>query len=75
MAKSAVIMKVKMIFADDGKSVDGFIFEATSKKGVELINGLMHGENPGLEYGENATVRPFAGGSGTYCIKILSAKK
>ena len=59
-------MDVKLKFSE-GRLI-GWIFVARDKEGERIIDDLMSGEIPGLEYYRDRKIRPFAGGNRQYFI-------
>ena len=64
-----VILKAELVFDDSGR-FDGFILRGSSSSERKLIDDLLCGDIPGLEYCQDKTIRPFAGGDGTYLLKV-----
>ncbi|HEY4474513.1 MAG TPA: hypothetical protein VJC06_01155 [Candidatus Paceibacterota bacterium] len=63
-----VVLRAELVF-NNGR-FDGFILRASSDSERKLIDDLMNGTVPGLEYCENKKIRPFAGGDGAYLLKV-----
>ena len=67
--KKRCIMRVELVFSDDGKVLAGWVFKAgNSQRARRVLDQLISGEIAGLEYCKERTVRPFAGGAGSYFI-------
>jgi len=63
-----IVLKAELIF-DKGR-FSGFVLRGYSCSERKLIDDLMDGKIPGLEYCEDKKIRPFAGGAGSYFLKV-----
>lgn len=66
-----VVLKAELAFNDNGRFV-GFILKGNSSLERKLIDDLMCGEIPGLEFCQDKKIRPFAGGNGSYLLEVFS---
>ena len=72
LSSRSLKLTAELLFSEDGKFVGWKLLAGNNKKAKAVIDALMNGKVPGLEYCQDKLIRPIAGGAGEYHIALVS---